>query len=428
MWLLCTISSWAFAVTHQNNHPSMRLSMLIIATGTISTSLAQPDLLDLPIRHLLKDELHVSQAQMAMLFGIGALAWYVKPLAGLLVDSVALFGTRRRHYLIISALAASALWLLLGIVSYSYSLLLVTVVAMQFMLVIGSTVLGGFLVEKGKLLGAEGRLVSCRIFVEHACILVAGPLAGYLAGLPFGTAALIGAAIAAMTAPIVAVCVAEPVQEERKIITARHLFRDLSLVLNSRVMWLVAIFSLVSNIPQSFGTPLYFYQKNVLALSDLQIGYLTAAGGIGGLLASIFYQFLCRKLLVKGLLILGTLGPSIGILAYLFYTSVPAALIVELLGGFVFGIGTLAFMQSAVISTLVPSAAFGFALLMSASNAGDAIGDVLAALLVERLSITLFDLVKLFAVASAACCLFVFVLPRGLLNHREGKPIVSIGL
>ena len=406
----------------------MRLSMLIIATGTISTSLAQPDLLDLPIRHLLKDELHVSQSQMAMLFGIGALAWYVKPLAGLLVDSVALFGTRRRHYLIVSTLAVSALWLLLGIVSHSYFLLFVTVAAMQFMLVIGSTALGGFLVEKGKLLGAEGRLVSCRIFVEDACVLVAGPLAGYLAGLPFGTAAMIGAAIAAMTAPIVAGCVAEPVQEERKVVTARPLFRDLGLALNSRAMWLVAILSLVSNIPQSFGTPLYFYQKNVLTLSDVQIGYLTAAGGIGGLLASIFYQFLCRKLPVKGLLILGTLGPSVGILAYLFYTSVPAALIVELLGGFVFGIGTLAFMQSAVISTLVPSAAFGFALLMSASNAGDAIGDVLAALLVERLSMTLFDLVKLFAVASAACCLFVFVLPRRLLNHQEGKPIVSIGL
>jgi MFS family permease len=399
----------------------MRLSMLIIATGTVSTSLAQPDLLDLPIRHLLKDELHVSQSQMAMLFGIGALAWYVKPLAGLLVDGIALFGTHRRHYLIISTLATAALWLLLGIVSHSYFLLLVTVVAMQFMLVIGSTVLGGFLVEKGKLLEAEGRLVSCRVFVEHACVLIAGPLAGYLAGVPFGTAALIGAAIAAMTAPIVAMCVAEPAQGEPKIVKARHLFRDLRLALNSRAMWLVAIFSFVSNIPQSFGTPLYFYQKNVLTLSDVQIGYLTAVGGIGGLLASIFYQFLCRKLPVQRLIVLGTLGPSIGIVAYLFYTSVPAALVVEFFGGFVFGIGTLAWMQSAVISTLVPSAAFGFALLMSASNAGEAIGDVLAALLVERQSMTLFDVVKLFAVASATCCLFVFFLPRSLLNHREGE-------
>ena len=73
-----------------------------------------------------------------------------------------------------------------------------------------------------------------------------------------------------------------------------------------------------------------------------------------------------------------------------------------------------------VISTLVPSAAFGFALFLSVSNAGAAIGDNLAAV-VERLSMTLFDLVKLLAAASAACCLFVFFLPCGLLNHWEGK-------
>ena len=94
----------------QNDRPSLRLSMLIIAAGTISTSLAQPDLLDLPIRRLLKDELGASESQMAMLFGIGALAWYVKPVAGLLVDGFALFGTHRRYYLIISALVAAALW------------------------------------------------------------------------------------------------------------------------------------------------------------------------------------------------------------------------------------------------------------------------------------------------------------------------------
>jgi hypothetical protein len=58
---------------------------------------------------------------------------------------------------------------------------------------------------------------------------------------------------------------------------------------------------------------------------------------------------------------------------------------------------------------------------MSASNAGGGIGDILAALLADRLSMSLFDIVKLFAAAAAACCLFVFVLPRGLLNHREGK-------
>ncbi len=205
----------------QNDYPSLRLSMLIIAAGTISTSLAQPDLLDLPIRRLLKDELGASESQMAMLFGIGALAWYVKPVAGLLVDGIALFGTHRRYYLIISALLAAALWVLLGMVSHSYLLLLAGVVAMQCMLVIGSTVLGGFLVERGKLLRAEGRLVSCRMFVEQACVLIAGPLAGYLAGLPFGTAALIGAAIAVVVVPFAAVCVTEPIQEKSTLRTRR---------------------------------------------------------------------------------------------------------------------------------------------------------------------------------------------------------------
>jgi hypothetical protein len=39
-------------------------------------------------------------------------------------------------------------------------------------------------------------------------------LAGYLAGLPFGTAAVIGAAIAVVIAPIATVCVTEPTQGE----------------------------------------------------------------------------------------------------------------------------------------------------------------------------------------------------------------------
>ena len=391
--------------------------MLIIAAGTISTSLAQPDLLDLPIRHLLKDELRVSESQMAMLFGIGALAWYVKPLAGLLVDSVALLGTHRRYYLIISGLLAAALWLLVGILSYSYFFLLIAVVALQSMLVIGSTVLGGFLVERGKLLKAEGRLVSCRMFVEYACVLIAGPLAGYLAGIPFGTAAIIGAAIAVVIAPVAAMCVEEP--HGSKVVGAD--LPDLRLMLTSRPIWLVASFLLVTSIPQSFGTPLYFYQRNALALSDVEIGYLTAIAGVGGLLASVFYQFLCRKLSMQMLLILGTLGPSIGIVSYLFYISVHAAIIIEFLSGFFFGISTLVLMQGAVISTLPRSAAFGFAVFMSASNAGAAVGDNLAALLVGHLSMTLFDVVKLFAVASAASCLLVFLLPRSLLSHSEGK-------
>jgi hypothetical protein len=89
-------------------------------------------------------------------------------------------------------------------------------------------------------------------------------------------------------------------------------------MLNSRTIWLVAIFSLFDSIPQSFETPLYFYQKNTFAFSDVEIGYLTAVAGLGGLLASGLYQFLCRQFPMQWLLVLGTLGTSIEIAGYLF--------------------------------------------------------------------------------------------------------------
>ena len=79
-------------------------------------------------------------------------------------------------------------------------------------------------------------------------------------------------------------------------------------MLNSRTVWLIAIFSLIVSIPQSFGTPLYFYQKNSLAFTDVEIGYLAAVAGLGGLLGSSLYQFLCRQFPMQWLLVLGALG------------------------------------------------------------------------------------------------------------------------
>jgi len=394
--------------------------MLIIVAGTFSTFLAQPDLIDLPIRRLLKDDLHVSESQMALFFSIGALAWYIKPIAGLVVDRVALFGTHRRHYLIASSLSAAGLWLLLGTVSYSYYLMLLSVIAIQSMLVVGSTVLGGFLVERGRFLRAEGRLVSGRTFVEHSCLVVAGPLAGYLAGLPFGATAAIGAAIAIAIAPVAAAHIIEHPQNRPKAVGAGQILDQLKLF-NSRGTWLIMIFLFICNIPQSFGTPLYFYQKNTLSFSDVEIGYLSAISGGGGVLASVMYPALCRRMPMQKILVCSMLGSSIGVMAYIFYTSIATALVVDFASGFLFAIGTLALMQSAVISTFASSPAFGFAVFMSASNAGAAIGDILAASLVEYVPMTLFDLVTLLAAISAACCIFVFCLPRGLLNHQEGR-------
>src|SRR5437016_5396954 len=74
---------------------------ILVGAGVFATTFAQPAVLKLPLQYLLKSDLHVSRDAMAAFFAAGALAWYFKPLAGILSDSVPLFGTRRRHYLLL---------------------------------------------------------------------------------------------------------------------------------------------------------------------------------------------------------------------------------------------------------------------------------------------------------------------------------------
>ena len=80
---------------------------IVVGTGIFATTLAQLEVLDLPFRQLLQVRFEASPQQTALFFAAAGAPWFLKPIAGLLSDSVPLFGTHRRHYLILcSAMAA----------------------------------------------------------------------------------------------------------------------------------------------------------------------------------------------------------------------------------------------------------------------------------------------------------------------------------
>jgi len=167
---------------------------VVIGGGILASTLAQSGTLDLPIRNLLTSKFEVAKLDpcveatgslhtISEFFAIAAFPWYLKFIVGVFSDSVPLLGTMRRHYVLLSATAAAILWLLAGQIQYSYLSLLAVITAMETMLVVCSTVTGALLVEVGQRLDAAGRLVAARIFVEGICSVVAGPLAGALAGV-----------------------------------------------------------------------------------------------------------------------------------------------------------------------------------------------------------------------------------------------------
>src|SRR6202043_1494978 len=110
--------------TKVENRALFRLG-LIIVFGSLATTLPQPLALGrLPLQFLLKNEVHVTREQMAAFFFWCGLAWYLKPLAGILTDAFPFFGTRRRHYLLFSSALTALSWIGMAFLPHTYGALL----------------------------------------------------------------------------------------------------------------------------------------------------------------------------------------------------------------------------------------------------------------------------------------------------------------
>jgi hypothetical protein len=392
----------------------------LIGAGIFATTLAQSSDLALPLRNMLTEELKEPLRAISLFFAIVAVPWYFKIVVGLLSDSIPLFGTRRRHYLLVSATLAGALWLSAGYISRSYLALLATFFAMEAMLVVGSTIVGGLLVEAGQRLGAAGRLVAARIFVETTCTIIAGPVAGALAGVPFSMAAAVGGLIAFSMAPIVFILLKEPTTATYEVSAIADVYHELRGILGSRALWEAAVFLLIAAVPQAFPTVLWDFQKHVLKFDDMTIGYLLAAEGAGGVLASIVYGWVYPRLRLRYLLAMGILCSAFGSIGYLFYRSVPTAIAIDTANGFLTTLWVLAMMETAVWVTPRRAAAAGFALLMSAVNIGAAIGDVLASSLVDWRVVSFAGIAVLYSGATVVILAIVPLLPGAFFTRRGG--------
>ena len=95
---------------HENSK-TLLYAAIVIVIGVLGTSLAQPQVLGrLPLRNLLKNELHTDRAANAAFFFWMSLAWYFKPLFGIVTDAFPLFGSRRKSYMLIGAMLATLSW------------------------------------------------------------------------------------------------------------------------------------------------------------------------------------------------------------------------------------------------------------------------------------------------------------------------------
>src|SRR5579885_2693316 len=113
----------------------------LIGLALFCTTFGQPGVIGgYPIRFFLKDQLQLGPSAVSGFFLVATLFWYLKPLVGFITDSLPLWGTRRKSYLLLSAAGAAVLWVGVGLAGRHYALLLAFTILLNGALVFGSTV------------------------------------------------------------------------------------------------------------------------------------------------------------------------------------------------------------------------------------------------------------------------------------------------
>jgi predicted MFS family arabinose efflux permease len=315
---------------------------------------------------------------------------------------------------------AGLFWLMLAVVPRRYLPLLAVMTALNFSMAVVSTVVGGLQVEVSQRQSATGRLASLRTGLEGVMSLLGGPVGGWLAVCAFGWTAVTGAGVLLSFVPVVALLYREPrgAKVDRQVWTSAQ--AHLKVILRSRAMWAATGLLFLVYLAPGFGTPMLYYQQDVLKFDPRLMGYLQFLNGAGGILGAAAYGAICRRLPLKTTLIAGIAVGAAVTLLYLRYDSAAHAVLIDSAAGFVGSLAALPIYDLAARATPRGVEGFGFGLMMSIRNiAIFAISNPLGSWLYDRYHMSLRQLVWLNAGSSAAVLLFVPLLPVALLAARE---------
>jgi predicted MFS family arabinose efflux permease len=400
--------------------PGFRQIALLLAVGWALTNIAYA-IYDLPLKFVLKDELHLDAQKISAFFALGVFSNYVKPLAGILTDSVPLFGTRRRHYLLFSLFLCGTGWLVLGIVPRQYSVMLITFAITYTMVMVISTTLGGVMVEAGQRFHAAGRLTAQRIAMFRIGSLAGGPLGGWLAAFPLLVALSGSAALHYLLIPIVYRYLREP----GTATLDRHLWHEageqLRGLVKSKVVLAAALMIFLIAASPGFGTPLFFHQTDTLHLSKQFLGNLGLVGAAFGLLAAGYYHRACQRLSMRHMLVASVVVHALGTLFYLWYQSPATAVAITALEGVTQTLAVLPVYDLAARGTPRGSEALGYSVMMSVWNLTNSLSDWIGSTLFTHYDLTFHHLVWLNAGTTALVLVAIPFLPRALLQRRDGE-------
>jgi Na+/melibiose symporter-like transporter len=391
----------------------------LVNLGWLNTTLAL-SVSALPFQYLLKEQLHLDPEAFAFFMLVVSIPTFVKPLAGILVDAVPLFGTRRRHYMIMTLLGAALLWIALGLVPRTFSSLLVTYLLLNVFLMFASTVLGGLMVEVGKREHQTGRLSAQRHGITQSMAMVGGLIGGKIARMPFLLPSALCALAYASAVPVFWLKLREPGGQKTDTGVLRDIATQARAIFRAGTLWSAAGLIVLVVAAPGFGTPLFYYQNDVLRFRPDFIGLLGVVGAGCAVVAAVLYSHFCRRLSLRTVLT-GSIVLHGGLtLLYLFYHSWQSALLITAVEGATMSLALLPLYDLAARATPKASEALGYCVVISLWNFTGMFSNYAGAWLYTNWHLTFSHLVWLNAGTTLLVLVAVPFLPRSLTDSRDG--------
>jgi predicted MFS family arabinose efflux permease len=398
-------------------------AFLVVFMGITAVTLAQLQAIGLiPLKNLLKNELHETKASTAAFFFWIGLAWYFKPFFGIFTDAFPFFGTRRKSYILLGAVLSVASFVALIFTPHDYTSLLAVCIMINVCMVITSTATGGYMTEKAQELKASGGFASIFQIAYQMSGVLGGPLGGILAAMAFGWTGAAGAVI--MLLPIPAAMFF--LKEKRVHVDSQQLLTNagaqLKKIVRAKTMWAAAGFSFLFYFAPGIQTALFYRQQNLLHMTTGQQGLMLFLNGIFAVAAATFYgSYATKRWPLRKLLFWSILAGGLSQMCYYFYNSMEAAYVVEALWGLGWASADMALADLYMRSAPRGSEALGFSLMVSVRNLSIFGADWLGSSAMETYHIDFGTMALANGVISLVALPFVFLLAGRIVDRTDSK-------
>jgi predicted MFS family arabinose efflux permease len=411
-----------------NSRRELLYAFLVVFLGITAVTLSQQNAIALvPLKNLLKNELHEGKSATAAFFFWLGIAWYLKPFFGIFTDAFPFFGTRRKSYILTGSVLSVACFVGLIYTPHRYAPLLAMCVAVNVFMVITSTAVGGYMTEKAQVLRASGGFASVFQVAYQMAGVIGGPLGGLLASVAFGWTNFTSAIIMLLPIPAAAFLL----KERRTQVNSQKLIGDarkqLAKIVKAKTMWAAAGFSFLFYFAPGIQTALFYRQQDVLHMSTAQQGLmLFLNGGFAMLTAAIYGTWAAKRWSLRRLLFWCILLGAIAQICYALYNSMVQAYVIESLWGLGWAAADMSLTDLYMRATPAGSEALGFSLMVSVRNLSLFGADWLGAKAMETYHLQFSTMAIANGVVSLIALPFVFLLPGLIVDQKDMPGAIAV--